>query len=156
LVDSELDFVKDDSGKVASLVLHQNGRDMSMTRLNDTESKRIADESAARAELAAQRFKDQKPTPGAEAAIRQNIADILSGQPKYDRMSPGLADATRQQLPQLKTIFANLGAIKSVTFKRVEKNGADVYEIDFEHGSTEWQIIMAPDGTIDSLGFRPL
>jgi len=49
-----------------------------------------------------------------------------------------------------------LGAIKSVTFKRVEKRGADVYDIEFEHGSTEWQIIMAPDGTIDSLGFRPL
>ena len=71
-------------------------------------------------------------------------------------MSPGLAGVTRQQLPQLKSIFANLGAIKSVTFKRVEKNGADVYDIDFEHGSTEWQIILAPDGTIDTLGFRPL
>ena len=71
-------------------------------------------------------------------------------------MSPGLAEVTRQQLPQLKAIFVNLGAIKSVTFKHVEKMGADVYDIEFEHGSTEWQIIMAPDGTIESLGFRPL
>jgi CubicO group peptidase (beta-lactamase class C family) len=156
VVDAELDFVRDAGGKVSSLVLHQDGRDMSMARLNDAETKRIADESAARTGLAAQRFKNQKPTPGAEAAIRQNIADILAGQPKYDRMSPGLADVTRQQLPQLETIFANLGAIKSVTFKRVDKNGADVYDIEFEHGSTEWQIIMAPDGTIDSVGFRPL
>jgi hypothetical protein len=127
-----------------------------MTRLNDVEAKHIADESAARTTLAARRFKDQKPTPGGEAAIRQNIADIVAGQPKYDRMSSGLAEVTRQQLSQLKSIFANLGAVKSVTFKRVEKNGADVYDIDFEHGSTEWQIIMAPDGTIDTLGFRPL
>lgn len=127
-----------------------------MARLSVEEAKRIADESAARAALAAQRFKDQKPTPGAEAAIRQNIADILAGQPKYDRMSPGLANVTRQQLPQLKSIFADLGAIKSVTFKRVEKNGADVYDIEFEHGSTEWQISIAPDGTIDRLGFRRL
>jgi hypothetical protein len=43
-----------------------------------------------------------------------------------------------------------------VTFKRIEKNGADVYDIEFEHGSTEWHIIMAPDGTIDSVGFRQL
>lgn len=71
-------------------------------------------------------------------------------------MSPGLADVTRQQLPQLKTIFGNLGAIKSVTFKRVEKNGADVYDIDFEHGSTEWQIVMTPDGIVESVGFRML
>lgn len=156
VVDAELDFVRDTGGKISSLVLHQDGHDMSMPRLNDAEAKRITDESAARTALATQRFKNQKPTPGAEAAIRQNIADILAGQPKYDRMSPGLADVTRQQLPQLKTIFANFGAIKSVTFKRVEKDGADVYDIEFEHGSTEWQIVMAPDGTIDSVGFRPL
>ena len=156
VVDAEVDFVKDASGETSSLVLHQNGHDMSMTRLNDAEAKRVAEESAARAALAAQRFKDQKPTPEAEAVIRQNIADILAGQPKYDRMSPGLADVTRQQLPQLKTIFANLGAIKSMTFNRIEKNGADVYDIEFEHGTTEWQILMAPDGTIGSLGFRPL
>lgn len=156
VVDAELDFVRDPGGKVSSLVLHQDGSDMSMARLNDREAKRIADESTARTAFAAQRFKNQRPTPGAEAVIRQNIADILAGQPKYNHMSPGLADVTRQQLPQLKTIFANLGAIKSVAFKRVEKNGADVYDIEFEHGSTEWQIIMAPNGTIDSMGFRPL
>jgi len=156
VVDAEIDFVKDAGRKVSSLVLHQGGRDMSMPRLNDAEGKRIADESAARSALAEQRFKNQKPTPGAEAAIRQNIVDILAGQPQYDRMSPGLADVTRQQLPQLKTIFTNLGAIKLVTFKRVEKNGDDVYDIEFEHGLTEWHIIMSPDGIIDSLGFRPL
>ena len=153
-VDAEMEFVKDASGRVTSLVLHQNGHDTPMNRLSDAEGKRIIDESAARAALAAQRFKDQKPTPGAEAAIRQEIADILAGQPKYDRMSPGLADATRQQLPRLKTIFGNLGAIKSFTFKRVDKNGADVYDIEFEHGSTEWQIVMTPDGILDSVGFR--
>jgi CubicO group peptidase (beta-lactamase class C family) len=156
VVDAEIDFIKDASGKMSSLVLHQNGHDMPMTRLNDAEAKRIADESAARAALASQRFKDQKPTAGAAAVIRQNIADILAGQPKYDRMSPGLAGATRQQLPQLKTILANLGAIKSVMFKRVEKNGADVYDIEFEHGTTEWQVFIAQDGTVDSLGFQPL
>lgn len=156
VVDAEVEFVKDAGGKVTSAVLHQNGHDTSMTKLNDAEAKRITDESAASAAGAAQRFKDQKPAPGAEDAIRQSIADILAGQPKYDRMSPGLADVTRQQLPQLKTILGNLGAIQSVTFKDVDKNGADVYDIKFEHGSTEWQIILAPDGIINSLGFRPL
>ncbi len=156
VVDAEVEFVKDAGGKVTSAILHQNGQGTSMTRLNDAEAKRITDQSAANAAVAAQRFKDQKPAPGAEDAIRQNIADILAGEPRYDRMSPGLADATRQQLPQLKTILGNLGAIQSVTFKDVEKNGADVYDIKFEHGSTEWQIILAPDGIINSLGFRPL
>jgi len=154
VVDSEIGFVKDASGKVTTLVLHQNGHDTPMNRLSDAEGKRIIDESAARAALAAQRFKDQKPAPGAEDTIRQDIADIIAGQPKYERMSPGLAEVTRQQLPQLKTIFGNLGKIKSFTFKRVEKNGADVYDIEFEHGSTEWQIVMTSDGILDSVGFR--
>lgn len=153
-VDAEMEFVRESNGKITSLVLHQSGHDTPMNRLDDTEGKHIIDESTARAALAAQRFKDQKPTPGAEDAIRQEIADILAGQPKYDRMSPGLADVTRQQLPQLKTIFGNLGAIKSVTFKRVEKNGADVYDIEFEHGSTEWQVVMTAAGILDNVGFR--
>lgn len=118
---------------------------------DDAEAKRIADESAARDALAAQRFKDQKPTPGAEAAIRQSIADILAWQPKYGRVSPRLADVTRQQLAELKAIFVNLGTIKSVTFKRVEKSAADVYDIEFEHGLTEWRITIAPDRTIENL-----
>lgn len=153
-VDAEMEFIKDSNGKITSLVLHQNGHDTSMNRLDHAEGKRIIDESSAHAALAEQRFKDQKPTPGAEDAIRQVIASILAGQPKYDRMSPGLADTTRQQLPQLKTIFGNLGAIKSVTFKRVEKNGADVYDMEFEHGSTEWQVFMTPDGILDTVNFR--
>jgi hypothetical protein len=37
----------------------------------------------------------------------------------------------------LKEGFPNLGAISSVTFKRVEKNGADVYDIEVEDLSTE-------------------
>jgi hypothetical protein len=70
-------------------------------------------------------------------------------------MSAGLAEATRAQLPGLKTMFANFGAVKSVTFKGVVQNGADTYTVDFEHGSTEWHIIMSPDGKIESLNFRP-
>jgi CubicO group peptidase (beta-lactamase class C family) len=156
VVDANLDFVKDANGKVTSLVLHQGGRDNPMSRLDDAEAKRISDETAAKDAAAAKRFKDQQPDPASEAAIRRNIADILAGQPKYDQMSDGLAQATRQQLPGLKTLFAGFGAIKSVTFTSVARNGADTYKVEFEHGSTEWHIIMAPDGKIDSLNFRVL
>jgi hypothetical protein len=155
-VDSEIEFVKDAGGKVLRLVVHQNGHDVPMTRLSDAEAKRVSDQSAARDALAAQRFESQKPTPGAENAIRQNIADIVAGQPKYDRMSPGLAEVVRQQLPQLKTIFANYGTIKTMTFKHVERDGSDVYAIEFEHASTEWHIFLMPDQTVDFLSFRPM
>ena len=156
VVEAELDFVKDADGKVISLTLHQNGREFSMARLSDAEAKRAADEEAAKAALAAKRFADQKPAEGSEAAVRKNIADVVAGTPDYDQMSAGLANATRQQLERLKPMLVSLGAVKSVTFKGVERNGADVYMVEFEHGQTEWRIVMAPDGKIDTLGFRPM
>jgi bla regulator protein blaR1 len=69
-------------------------------------------------------------------------------------MSSGLANATRQQLPQLKATLAKLGALESVTFKGVSLGGADIYEVKFEHGSTEWRILMQSDEKIASAGFR--
>jgi CubicO group peptidase (beta-lactamase class C family) len=155
VVQAELDFVKDSDGKVTALVLHQNGHDVTMDRLDDAEGRRIIDEGAKQAAAAAKRFKDQQPAPGSEAAIRRNIAELQAGEPKYDLMSAGLAEATRAQLPGLKTLFGNFGAVKSVTFKGVAEDGADIYTVDFEHGSTEWHIIMSPDGKIESLNFRP-
>ena len=156
VVEADIDFVPDANGKVTRLVLHQGGRDNPMNRLEDAEAKRITDETAARDAMVAKRFKDQQPDPASEAAIRRNIADIQAGTPNYDLMSAGLAAATRQQLPGLKTMFAGFGAVKSVTFTSVDRNGADTYKVEFEHGSTEWHIIMGSDGKIDSLSFRPL
>jgi CubicO group peptidase (beta-lactamase class C family) len=154
VVESELDFIKDPGGKVTALVLHQNGHDSTMDRLGDAEAKPLIDQAATEAAMTAKRFKDQTPAPGSEAAIRRNIAELQAGEPKYDLMSAGLADATRAQLPGLKSMFTNLGAVKSVTFKGVTQNGADIYAVEFEHGSTEWHVVMSPDGKIESLNFR--
>jgi cyanophycinase len=152
VVTADIDFVKDDAGKVTTLVLHQNGADHSMKRLDDAEVKRIADATA----LAAKRFDDQQPTPGSEAAIRRDIAELQAGKPNYALMSAGLADATRQQLTQLQAQIVKLGAVQSVSFLGVERNGADVYDVTFEHGSTEWRIIMGADGKVDSIRFRAM
>jgi hypothetical protein len=146
----------DPDGKVTSLVLHQGKRDTSMTRLDDASAKKVFDEIAANDALAAKRFAEQKPAAGSEATIRKVIAEIEAGTPNYDSMNPGLAAATRQQLPRLKAIFANLGRLKSVTFRSVEKSGMDVYVVEFQHGRTEWRIMKSPDGKIDTLGFQPM
>lgn len=71
-------------------------------------------------------------------------------------MSSGLANVTRQQLPQLQATINQLGAVQSVTFKGVGPGGADIYEVKFEHGSTEWRIMMQSDSKVASVGFRPL
>jgi hypothetical protein len=156
VVEAQLEFVKDSDGKPSTLILHQNGGDRPMKRLGDADAKRVADEAAAKAAVAAQRYKDQKPAAGSEDALRRNIEELRAGQPKYELMSEGLADATRRQLPQLKDLMTQLGAVQTTTFKSVAPNGADIYEVKFEHGSTEWRISMEADGKIAGVGFRKL
>jgi CubicO group peptidase (beta-lactamase class C family) len=156
VVDAQIAFEVDAHGRATQLTLHQNGMDQPATRLDDAEAKRIADESAARAEAAATRFKEQKPAPGSEAAVRRAVEELRLGQPDYSLMSPAFADVTRQQLPNLKSTVIQLGAVQAVTFKGVGPGGRDIYEVKFENGLTEFRIAMTLDGKIEGMGFRPL
>jgi hypothetical protein len=152
-VDAQIEFPKDDAqGKASQLTLHQNGRDITAKRLDDAEAKQVADAAAA----VAKRFKDQTAAPGSEAALRKMIEGIRLGKPDYGTMSSGLAEATRQQLPQLQATVTQLGAIQSVTFKGVGPAGPDIYQVKFENGSLEYRIWLAPDGKVESANVRPL
>jgi D-alanyl-D-alanine-carboxypeptidase/D-alanyl-D-alanine-endopeptidase len=148
-VDAQWTFDTDAQGHATQAILHQNGRDMAAKRIDEAQA-------AALLAALAKRVKDQTQAPGSEAALRRDIEELRLGQPKYELMSPALADTTRQQLPQLKAILAELGAVQSVTFKGVGPGGADIYEVKFEHGSTEWRIMLESDGKIASVGFRRL
>jgi hypothetical protein len=77
------------------------------------------------------------------------------GKPDYDQMSPGLAAATRQQLPQLQASLTQAGALQSLTFKGVGPGGADIYSAKFENGSMEYRILLGPDGKVESATVRP-
>ena len=160
VVDAKIEFAKlDAQGIPGQLILHQNGRDQPANRLSEAEFKQIEAESneiAAATAAAIKRFKDQTQDPRTEAALRRDIDELRLGQPKYELMSSGLASVTRQQLPQLKATIAQLGGVESVTFKGVGPGGADIYEVKFEHGSTEWRILMQSDEKVASVGFRPL
>jgi hypothetical protein len=145
---AQLEFVKGGDGKVTELILHQYGMERPMKRLDDAEVKRIADESAAQAAKAAQRFKEQQPAPGSEAALRRILEEWRAGQPKYELLSLDFADFTRQNLPGLEARISMVGAIESVTFKRVDQSGADVYEVKFEHNLMDWSIALQSDGKI--------
>ena len=151
-VDAQIEFPKDGApGKAGQLILHQNGRDTPAKRLGDAEAKRLADAAA----VLAKRFKDQTPAPGGEAVLRKMIADVRLGKPDYDSMSPGLAAATRQQLPQLQATLTQVGALQSLTFKGVGPGGDDMYSAKFEKGSLEDQIWLGPDGKVESANVRP-
>ena len=149
VVDAQLTFDTDAQGKATQVTLHQNGRDIAAKRVDDAQA------SAVAAALA-KRLKDQTAGAGSEATLRRNIDEVRRGQPNYELMSPALADLTRQQLPQIQTILGQLGAMESVTFKSVGPGGMDVYEVKFEHGSTEWRIMLDSDGKVAGLGFRQL
>ena len=156
VVDAQLTFDVDQQGGATQVTLHQNGRDQVAKRLNEAEAKRSADEAAAQAADVAKRFKEQTQSPGTEAALRRSIQELQAGEPKYDLMTPQFAEVTRQQLPQLKSMVAQLGAIQSVTFKGVGPAGADIYEVKFEHGATEWRIMLDASGKTQTIVMRGL
>jgi serine-type D-Ala-D-Ala carboxypeptidase/endopeptidase len=154
VVDAQLTFDVDAQGAATQVTLHQNGRDTAGKRLSEEETKRAQEEIAAHEAEVAKRFKEQQQSPGTEAALRRTIQEVQAGQPDYERMSPQLADLTRQQLPVLQSTLTGLGALESVTFKSVGQEGADIYEVKFGHGTTEWRVALGPDGKIQGIGFQ--
>ncbi len=151
VVNAELEFPKGEKGPATQLILHQNGRDITGKRLDDAEAKKVADAAAD----TDKRFKSQTAAPGSEAAVRRMISELQTGKPNYDLMSPGLAEATRQQLPQLQSMIVGLGALQSVSFKGVGPGGADIYQLNFEKGALDYRIWLGADGKVESANVRP-
>jgi parvulin-like peptidyl-prolyl isomerase len=113
---AEMEFPKDGKGPASQFILHQNGRDVTMKRLNDAAAKKVADAAAA----FDKRYKDQTPAPGSsEAAVRRMIEELRAGVPNYDLMTPDHAEATRQQLTRLQSMLNGMGPLQSVIFMGV-------------------------------------
>lgn len=96
------------------------------------------------------------PRPGSEAALRKFIADIAAGTPDYSTMSSLGADATRAMLPQLQQIYQDLGPLRSLNFTEVTLLGYDSYRAEFANGAAVYTILLAADGTIAMMNYRPL
>ena len=149
VVDAQISFDTDASGKVTELVLHQGGREQHAKRTDDAAAK--AFDAAFEA-----RFKSQTPDPAREAPLRQFIEAASRGTPDFEIMSPQLADAVRKQKPMADETFQKAGAFKSLTFKGVGPGGADIYIAAFEHANQEWRIgPLGPDGKINGIVSRP-
>jgi CubicO group peptidase (beta-lactamase class C family) len=146
-------FQLDDSGHVQSARWSRPamGADVSFSRMDDTRARPVLDEAAA----IAKRFKDQTAFPGSEDAARQLIADLAIGKPDYDRMSPGFAKFTREELPIIQSTLNGFGAFKSLTFSGVAPTGEDRYDAVFENTTQELKILMRPEGLIDSVEIAP-
>jgi len=141
IVKAQISFERDAQGRTTGLVLHQNGANMAAPRIDAASAQKIGAATAAK-------IQSQTATPGSEAALRRLIEGISTGKPNFAEMSPALADATRQQLPQLAAAMAHLGTVVSVEFRGVGNQGWDMYDVRQEHGSSQWRIALGADGII--------
>ena len=99
----------------------------------------------------------QGPSPGTEDSVRRWLASIQAHQPDDADMTPGMAQAVRQQAPLVNQIIRAFGALNDVRFVRVTPQGLDTYEADFTHGKI--QVAIAPltaDGKVDKLSWGPI
>jgi hypothetical protein len=142
-------FQLDDQGRATEVVMRMNGPESRAKRLDDAASAKIA---AAFAEQN-KRVRDQTPATGAEAALRGLIEGLIKNDPDYSKMSSVFAELTRRQLGSLHARFKQLGAVTSISFKRVDPGGSNVFDVGYEKGKDEWTIGFGPDGEIVSAGF---
>ena len=148
VVDAQITFVRDEPGPATSVILHQGGVSYAMPCIDAATARQIANRTE-------EKVKSQSPSPGTEAALRRLIDGIIIGKPNYDEMSAVLAEATRQQLPNLQRGLSELRAIESVMFLGVAAQGEDVYSVRHENGASHWRIALDSNGTISTAWVTP-
>ena len=145
---AQISFTTDARGGVTELVLHQSGAEQHAVRIDDAAG-RLALETLKR------RIAEGKPSPGTQDALRRQIDGLMSGHPDYGTMEPTLADGTRQMLPQLHAMIAKWGAVTSIAFAGVAKDGLDVFEVTCANKRSKWEIgPLSPDGKISTIFFN--
>jgi bla regulator protein BlaR1 len=140
-VDAQVEFKGDSGGVADTVTLFQNGQVVAMPRIDSAVALQMQTDLAAK-------MASQAPTPGGEAAVRLLSEGLATGKPDYHKMSAELAEVLRKQLPGMQPQIASLGALKSVTFRNVTGQGADLYVATYEKGSLAWRVVLGPDGKI--------
>ena len=149
VVDAQITFAAGDGGPADSATLHQNGRDLVASRVDDATALALEQQLA-------DRVGRQQPQNGSEAALRKHIAAIAAGAPDYGNMTAALQEAVRNQLPAMKESFKEYGALQSLEFKGVSAAGADKYLATYQNGKqAEWFIALEASGKISGLLVRP-
>ena len=141
-LDAQIDFVGAPGAPATSLVLHQNGANMTMMRIDDGTAAQMKADLDARVAAGV-------PTAGTEAALRKMIQSTASGSPNYDEMTPELANVVRAQYSVMEPMMKSMGAVQSVTFLHVGEGGWDVYRVKFANGVLNWRISLNAAGKIN-------
>jgi len=142
-----LTFDGNGSSPSKTLTFHYDDRTLEASRIDAAEAKKVADAWQ-------QKIKDQTHDPACANTLKRLIGEIRSGKPDFDKMTLGLAQATRTQLPMMQSRFEQLGDVKEVKFLSVAPNGAEQFDVAFEKGATQWRILCLPNGYVAAVGFR--
>ncbi|ABE39319.1 conserved hypothetical protein [Rhodopseudomonas palustris BisB5] len=148
IVDAQISFATNKSSRADLLVLHQNGLEIPMKRIDAAEAERIED-------LVSDKVKNQSPSPGTEPALRRLFDGLRTNKPNYEEMVPPLAEATRKQLPKLHSDLSEAGPIESIRFVGVGGGGVDVYFVQHQHSTLYWRIGLDSHGLISTAWVSP-
>jgi hypothetical protein len=148
VVHAQITFIRDERGLTTSVILHQGSGSHPMQRIDAATAQQITSRTE-------EKVKSQSASPGTETALRRLIDGLISGQPNYDEMSAALAEATRQQLPNLQPGLAELRAVETIRFLGVGAQGEDVYTVRHENGASHWRIALDSKGMIVTAWVTP-
>src|SRR5688572_13319089 len=141
IVDAQIEFANDGTG---SATLHQWGKDMPLTKVDAGVA------TAAQAALD-ERIASKTAAPGSEAALRHHLESAAAAKIDFDQMEPLLAEVSRKQETQMLALTKQLGAVQSIKFVGVGKQGWDIYDVTYANGSLQYRIMMADNGKISGL-----
>jgi CubicO group peptidase (beta-lactamase class C family) len=149
-VDAVITFTVDAQGRTSAVALRQYGQEFVGERLEDSAAKPITDALA----IVNQSYREQKPPAGSEAALRKLIEGVTAGAPDYSRLSPEFAAAIRANLAALQEQLRGFGPISALVLKRVNPDGAAIYQVTWEQAAGEAGVLLGPKGTIDGAYFE--
>jgi hypothetical protein len=92
------------------------------------------------------------PAPGTEDAVRKLIAGYAANRPAYQIMSESLLPIVVPQQTTLVSGAKELGALKSLTFSKIDARWWDSYYAVYKNGHAVWLIRPPVGGKVD--GFR--
>jgi bla regulator protein BlaR1 len=145
VTDSTFDFLTDGNGPATGVVVHHDGEDFMMPRMDDAVAARFEGKLAARVQA-------NSPYPGSQAALRDFFARIKQGEPPdYAKMAPELAAVAEEQAQRMTSSVSSLGALQSIAFHGVDPSGADTYLVKFANGGLLVHINMDSKGIINGL-----
>jgi DNA-binding transcriptional MerR regulator len=141
-------FDRNTTGSITGLTLHQSGLELPAKRMSAGEAEKLMT-------ALAKRVSEKTAFPSSEATLRKMISNAQEGVMDETQMTAEMAKVVEPQVKTVKREMRDLGALRSLTFKGVGRDGWDVYDANFENGEQQWRIYLQDDGKVSGLLVRP-